>query len=84
VRDAEGERELESLYAHFDEVFVTEGALVRRGERLGTVGTAGGQYKAHLHLELRQAPGLPLGGGYSDDRRGYLDPTAFIRAHRPR
>lgn len=74
---------VESLYAHLDAIAVAPGARVRRGQPIGTIGTAGGVYPAHLHLELRDRP-LPLGGGYAADRTGYLDPTAFIRAHRPR
>jgi murein DD-endopeptidase MepM/ murein hydrolase activator NlpD len=84
VRDRDGDRELESVYAHLDRIDVRDGARVRRGDPLGTIGTAGGAYPAHLHLELRSAPGLPLGGGYGADRSRHLDPTAFIRAHRPR
>jgi murein DD-endopeptidase MepM/ murein hydrolase activator NlpD len=72
---------LESLYAHLDAIEVRVGDRLRRGERLGTIGTAHGRYPAHLHLELRDRE-LPLGHGYGTDRRGYLDPSAFIRAHR--
>ena len=75
-------QQVESLYAHLDTVEVQEGQRVGRGQRLGTIGTAGGQYRAHLHLELRARPGLPLGGGYGKDTTGHLDPSAFIRRHR--
>lgn len=75
-------REVESLYAHLDTIEVHEGQRVRRGQRLGTIGTAGGQYRAHLHLELRARRGMPLGGGYGEDTTGYLDPSAFILGHR--
>jgi murein DD-endopeptidase MepM/ murein hydrolase activator NlpD len=74
---------VESLYAHLDRIDVHPSEVVRRGDPLGTIGTAHGHYKAHLHLELRSRPGLPLGGGYAMDRTGYLDPTAYILAHRP-
>ncbi|HEU0033942.1 MAG TPA: M23 family metallopeptidase [Kofleriaceae bacterium] len=74
---------VESVYAHLDLVNVVRGATVMRGQLIGTIGTAHGTYPAHLHFELRDRP-LPLGGGYDDDTTGYLDPTAFIRAHRPR
>jgi murein DD-endopeptidase MepM/ murein hydrolase activator NlpD len=74
-------REVESLYAHLDTVDVRPGQRVPRGQRLGTIGTAGGQYRAHLHFELRARRGMPLGGGYSEDTAGYLDPTAFILGH---
>jgi murein DD-endopeptidase MepM/ murein hydrolase activator NlpD len=75
-------QEIESLYAHLDTIAVRAGQHVGRGQPLGTIGTAGGQYRAHLHLELRMRPGMPLGGGYSTDTAGYLDPSAFILRHR--
>ncbi|MCB9764743.1 MAG: M23 family metallopeptidase [Alphaproteobacteria bacterium] len=75
---------LESLYAHLDAIEVLDGDLVLRGERIGTIGTADGAYAAHLHLELRDSPGSPLAGGYSRHTAGWLSPSDFIRAHRPR
>lgn len=81
--DARGER-VESLYAHLDVIEVAAGQRVSRGQRIGTIGNAGGTYPAHLHFELRARAGLPLGGGYSPHNDGHLDPTAFIRRHRPR
>jgi len=75
-------RAVESLYAHLDAIEVHAGQRVDRGQRIGTIGTAGGQYRAHLHLELRGQRGMPLGEGYSKDTTGYLDPSAFILGHR--
>jgi murein DD-endopeptidase MepM/ murein hydrolase activator NlpD len=77
------EHRVESLYAHLDRVDVVVGQVVRRGEVIGTIGDAHGRYGPHLHLELRERPGLPLGPGYSSYRDGYLAPTPFIRARRP-
>lgn len=82
-RDGQVEREVEALYAHLDRIDVAVGAVVARGQQLGTIGTAGGQYLAHLHFELRTVIGRPLGGGYGAPD-GQVDPAAFIRAHRPR
>jgi murein DD-endopeptidase MepM/ murein hydrolase activator NlpD len=84
VHECGGDR-VESLYAHLDSIddAARVGAIVTRGQRLGAIGTAGGRYRAHLHFELRDG-GLPLGAGYATDRTGYLDPTAYIRDHRPR
>lgn len=79
---ADPEQEVESLYAHLDTIDVRAGQRVLRGQRLGTIGNAHGQYLAHLHLELRAHHGMPLGGGYSQDQTGFLDPSAFIRGHR--
>lgn len=74
---------VESLYAHLDTLEVRQAQVVRRGQRIGTMGDAGGRYYAHLHFEIRTRPGLPLGGGYARDTRGFTDPSAFIRARRP-
>lgn len=73
---------IESLYAHCDSLSVHKNQLVNRGEIIGTIGTANGQYIAHLHFELRSDTTLPIGGGYSSTTAGYLNPTAFIKAHR--
>lgn len=83
VRDSDGERVVESLYAHLERIEVRVGERVTRGQQLGTIGTAGGVYRAHLHLEIRELVGRPLGLGYGPPD-AQLDPSAFIRAHRPR
>jgi murein DD-endopeptidase MepM/ murein hydrolase activator NlpD len=69
---------VESLYAHLHTIAVAPGARVRRGDRVGTIGTAHDRYTAHLHLELRERPALPLGPGYAADATGYLAPSPFI------
>jgi murein DD-endopeptidase MepM/ murein hydrolase activator NlpD len=74
---------VESLYAHLDRIDVRKGERVRRGQVIGTIGTADGAYLAHLHLEVRERPGLPLGEGYAVRPQGQVDPTAFIRRRRP-
>jgi murein DD-endopeptidase MepM/ murein hydrolase activator NlpD len=73
---------IESLYAHLDVIGVNIGMYVKRGQQIGTIGDAHGRYRAHLHFELRDRP-LPLGEGYSEFHNGWLDPTAFVRLHRP-
>lgn len=74
---------VESVYAHLDEIAVAEGQTVSRGQALGTIGDADGRFSPHLHLEIRRVPDLPLGAGYSSHDRAWLDPSAFIEAHRP-
>lgn len=78
----DGQRCIESLYAHLSSSEVSMGDLVSRGQIIGAIGDAGGIYSAHLHLEIRTAPGLDLGGGYGDPQ-GQIDPTAFIHSRRP-
>lgn len=72
----------ESLYAHCQEILVEKGDAITKGQKVATIGNVDGFYYAHLHLEMRWKIGANLGGGYSSDTTGYLDPTAFIRKFR--
>ncbi len=74
---------IESVYAHLQNIQVKSGDLLRRGDKIGSIGTANGRYMAHLHLEMRNFINMSLGPGYSDDHYGYLDPSDFIAKHRP-
>jgi murein DD-endopeptidase MepM/ murein hydrolase activator NlpD len=49
-------------YAHLSRIDAAVGTVVRRGERLGTVGSTGRSTGPHLHLEVR------LGGVARDPR----------------
>jgi murein DD-endopeptidase MepM/ murein hydrolase activator NlpD len=42
-----------TLYGHLDAVLVREGQRVRRGERVGLVGSTGRSTGPHLHYEVR-------------------------------
>ncbi|MBG6132110.1 hypothetical protein IWQ47_004001 [Aquimarina sp. EL_43] len=68
----------ESVYAHCDSILVKEGDFVKKGALIATIGNANGIYLAHLHLEIRDDIFMEIGGGYANDRSGYLDPTKFI------
>ncbi len=57
-------------------------AAVRRGQQIATIGTAEGRYWAHLHFEMREFQTPFIGPGYREDTRGWIDPSAFIAAHR--
>lgn len=79
----EGERKyIQSFYGHVKKILVRVGDDVRRGQQIAMVGTANGRYLAHLHFEMREFMTPFIGPGYRDDPRGWIDPTAFIRAHR--
>jgi hypothetical protein len=77
---------VQSLYGHLETIVKTTGAVKRR-ERIGAIGSAGGRYMCHLHFEIRWTE-CPVwnrpGQGYADDRRGWIDPSEFIEKHRRR
>jgi murein DD-endopeptidase MepM/ murein hydrolase activator NlpD len=73
---------VQSFYGHVQTILVAPREQVRRGQQLATVGTGGGQYLAHLHFEMREFVSPFIGAGYRKDTRGWLNPSAFIQAHR--
>ncbi len=68
----------ESIYAHCQTMTVQKDTWVKKGVPIATIGNADGIYLAHLHLEIRDTLFMEIGPGYSNDTRGYLDPTLFI------
>lgn len=73
---------VQSYYAHLQTIDVQLNDAVKCGQHIATVGTANGRYLAHLHFEMREFVTPFIGPGYRDDTRGWLDPSAFIGAHR--
>lgn len=73
---------LHSMYAHLDRIDVVRGALVPRGGKIGTVGTANGNYPAHLHFEMRASDGVDIGAGYVMHPLNRLDPMATVASLR--
>lgn len=76
---------VQTLYGHLQSIAKTSGEVKRR-EQIGNVGNANGRYLCHLHFEVRFAD-CPAwnstGQGYSEDRKGWTDPSKFIDANRP-
>jgi murein DD-endopeptidase MepM/ murein hydrolase activator NlpD len=76
-------KHIDSLYGHLNSILVRRGQKVARGQQVGTMGTAHGQYDAHLHLEIRK--NLEIGMSRSKFQKNlsnYYDPTQFIASHR--
>lgn len=73
---------VQTVYAHLESMRVRTGQIVQRGEQIGSVGTAGGKYLAHLHFEVRVGPYVNPGQGYADTALNRVSPEVFIRAHR--
>lgn len=71
-----------TFYGHLKTINVPVGGLVRRGDRVGTVGKADGRYLAHLHFEVRPASSLNPGAGYADGPLGRRAGEPFIAAQR--
>ena len=81
-REAGVRKYVQSFYAHVQTMQVAPNEIVRRGQEIATVGTAGGKYLAHLHFEMREFVTPFVGAGYRQDTRGWLNPSEFLRAHR--
>jgi murein DD-endopeptidase MepM/ murein hydrolase activator NlpD len=78
-----GERKyVQSYYGHVETMLVKPRQEVKRGQQIATVGSADGRYLAHLHFELREFTTPFVGPGYRANPRGWLNPSAFIEAHR--
>lgn len=80
--EGDSRKYVQSYYGHVDTILVRPHQDVKRGERIATVGTAGGRYWAHLHFEMREFITPFIGPGYRSDPRGWLNPSEFIRQHR--
>lgn len=73
-------RTLHSMYAHLHRIDATPGALIARGGKIGTVGTANGYYPAHLHFEIRESDNVDIGAGYAANPLNRIDPMATVAA----
>ena len=73
----------DSLYAHLDQRSVRLYQIVKRGQKVGTIGTAHGIYAAHLHFEIRK--NLQIGPNqiaFARDYSNYFSPRQFIASRR--
>lgn len=78
-------RFVQSLYAHLKTVSdIPLGSIVGRGEQIGTVGTAHGNYLAHLHFEMIESiaheAGMP---GYGKTTFNRINPVDVLKEYAP-
>ncbi len=76
-------RIIQTIYAHLKDINVAPGRLIPRGTKIGSIGTADGQYLAHLHFEMVASRcvegGMP---GYSPKGvMNRLDPEELMNHH---
>lgn len=76
------DRQIESFYGHVETRLVQKGDVVKRGQKIGTIGTAYGRYFAHLHFEIRRRPWMGVRRGYNENKEWWHNPTVFIHATR--
>lgn len=74
---------VDSVYAHLQKILVREGQQVTKGQQVGTIGTANGMYRAHLHFEIRKNLNIGFNQrGFPRDLTAYYVPGVFIEARR--
>ena len=73
----------DSVYAHLEQRNVRLYQMVRRGQQVGTIGTAHGIYPAHLHFEMRKNVNIgPYQTSFARDYSNYFSPRQFIAQRR--
>jgi hypothetical protein len=74
-------RDFWAHYAHLNEVLVTEGTKVKKGDKIGTVGNTGTTF-AHLHFAIKNQPtGIDGIAKTLEDLKKWENPTDFIKRH---
>lgn len=77
-------RNVWSIYAHIEDVFVGDGETVFKDQKICTIGNANGVYTAHLHFALMsEGPFPPHVPAYeatltTENTKNYLIPSLFI------
>ena len=74
---------VQTLYAHLNQRAAHVGQYVSRGECIGSIGTAGGRYLAHLHFEAIQSQSAEAGmpGYHPAGTMNRLDPARLLREY---
>ncbi|MEJ6560136.1 MAG: M23 family metallopeptidase [Akkermansiaceae bacterium] len=74
---------VDSQYGHLRKLLVKKGDMVKRGQKIGTMGNNRGMYAAHLHFEIRY--NLTIGmwrESVAKTTANWAYPTKFIRKFR--
>lgn len=70
---------VDALYGHLHERAAKLHDKVRRGQKIGSIGTNKGMYWAHLHFEMRKNLSIGMNrSAYGQDYSNYFDPSDFI------
>lgn len=73
----------QTLYGHLNDISVKTGQLVKRGDRVGSIGTNRGMYPAHLHAEMHYNILVNCGQqGVQKNQINYGDLEDFIKRFR--
>lgn len=68
-------------YAHCDQILVTEGVKVKKGDKIATVGNSGTTF-AHCHFAIKNQPtGVDGIAKTLEDLKKWESPIAFIKKH---
>jgi murein DD-endopeptidase MepM/ murein hydrolase activator NlpD len=73
----------DTLNGHLNDILVKEGQQIKRGQKIGTIGSNFGMYPAHLHFEIRHNINIGMQrNGVPSDLVNWADPTQFINKYR--
>ena len=76
-------KHVDSQYGHLRTILVKKGDVVKRGQKIGTMGNNRGMYAAHLHFEIRHNINIGMQReSFSKSDANWADPTAFIKKYR--
>lgn len=74
---------IDSFNTHLDKIETKVGAMVKKGQRIGTIGSNSGMYPAHLHFEIRKNIHIGMHRmKHAQDYSNYYSPVNFIKANR--
>jgi len=76
-------RFIDSLYGHLNERTVVLNQRIKKGQKIGTIGTNHGMYIAHLHFEIRKNISIGMHRSrFAKTYANYYSPSSFINSNR--